>query len=1399
MRLNTFFIIIIVAILLVGGYFTYDFLSLKNKSKDAFIFHQDGNNVGQEGSTNANIKNNSNIIDVPKIEVLDSQVTLYWSPLPNATENQLYHIISNGVDIGSTPYLKYAVINLEPLKTYPFIVEAVDNSGKVMAQSSELNVTTKSTQEVASSKDKEAPKQITDLSSSNLKPNSADLSWTSPSDSPSGGSVAFYDIRYSTNEITSDSWISSTPISGEIKPLSPGSKQKYILDGLSQGQKYFVAIRSMDLAGNTSDISNVVSFGTQGNLSTSGYVEEDTIAPTVPKNLVATAASSKQVNLSWLASTDAIGVSGYNINRCIGAKCTTVTKIATSNKKLYFNIGLTPSTIYRYSVSAYDAAGNVSANSSIAQATTKAVSAVDNTAPTIPTGLVATATSPNQINIYWNASTDSVGVSGYRINRCNSSGCTPTSQIATPSSRSYSDTGLIASTTYRYSVSAYDAAGNISGSSSVSQATTVAASVPDVVTPPIVNFNSTCGSGGSCTAADIAPHNTRGNCWVYLYGPFTSKFTSNKAYNITSYVANGSNHPGGDIIVPYCGQNIYDYFILGNGNGWSHTSSAINTVLQAYYIGPFSSSSVPLTPTLDTVAPTTPSGLTATAFSSSQINLSWNASADAVGVTGYKIYKNGTQITTTSNTSYSSTGLSSATLYTYYVVAYDTAGNNSNSSSTAQATTQSLTSTQTCGTGGSCTAADIAPHNTRGNCWVYLSGPFTSNFTSNKAYNITSYVANGSSGHPGGDIIVPYCGQNIYDYFILGNGNGWSHSSSAINTVLQAYYIGPFTGSSNNNNNASDTTAPTAPTGLIAKVISSSQIDLSWNASTDATGVTGYKIYQNGIQIDIATSTSYSDTGLTNNTSYTYKIVAYDDAGNNSNYSSSAQVTTQDNSDTISPTVSLAAPADGSTVSGSSVVVSANATDNVGVAGVQFKLDGSDINAEDTVSPYSIIWNSVIFPDGYHLLTALARDAAGNTTVSLSRTINILNNIVTSDTTAPSVPTSFVASAVLSTQINLTWTASTDAVGVTGYNINRCNGSGCTPIANVFNTSNHSYSDTGLAASTLYRYSISAYDAAGNTSSNSSISQTTTLAASVSDTTAPTVPSGLVATAISSSQINLTWTASTDAVGITGYNIKRCSGASCTPTQFITTTSNSYSNTGLIASTLYRYSISAYDAAGNTSSNSSISQATTSAVVVSDTTPPVLSGGSPSGSQASGTTQVTLSVTTNENATCKYSSASGTTYSSMSNTFSTTGGTSHSTVVTGLTNGTSYNRYVRCQDVAGNSNTSDYTISFSVAVAPASTCGTGGTCSASDIAPHNTRVNCWVYMSGTFTTKFTANKAYNITSYVTNGSTHPGGDVIVSHCGGNLYSYVVGTSGGHAHSSSAINTILQAYYIGPFQ
>jgi len=186
-----------------------------------------------------------------------------------------------------------------------------------------------------------------------------------------------------------------------------------------------------------------------------------------------------------------------------------------------------------------------------------------------------------------------------------------------------------------------------------------------------------------------------------------------------------------------------------------------------------------------------------------------------------------------------------------------------------------------------------------------------------------------------------------------------------------------------------------------------------------------------------------------------------------------------------------------------------------------------------------------------------------------------------SDTQAPTNPASLTASAVSSSQINLSWSASTDNTTVTGYKIYR----GGTYLATSTGTS---YSNTGLSASTSYTYTVSAIDAAGNESGQSSSTSATTFSAVITDTTSPSTPSGLSATATSSSQVNLSWSASTDNVGVTGYKIYRGG------VYLALTTSTSYADTDLSASTLYSYKVSAVDASGNESSQSSSASATTS-------------------------------------------------------------------------------------------------------------------------------------------------------------------------------------------------------------
>src|SRR5207245_459656 len=126
------------------------------------------------------------------------------------------------------------------------------------------------------------------------------------------------------------------------------------------------------------------------------------------------------------------------------------------------------------------------------------------------------------------------------------------------------------------------------------------------------------------------------------------------------------------------------------------------------------------------------------------------------------------------------------------------------------------------------------------------------------------------------------------------------------------------------------------------------------------------------------------------NGSHSVTAVARDGAGNQT--TSAAVSVTVDNTP---PTISIASPTPGATVSGT-VTVSASASDNVGVVGVQFKLDGTNLGAEVTVAPYSVSWNTTTATAGAHTLTAVARDAAGNATTSPAVS-------VTNDTTPPTV------------------------------------------------------------------------------------------------------------------------------------------------------------------------------------------------------------------------------------------------------------------------------------------------------------------------------------------------------------------------------------------------------------
>jgi chitodextrinase len=505
--------------------------------------------------------------------------------------------------------------------------------------------------------------------------------------------------------------------------------------GLTPSTNYTYWVAAVDVAGHLSSAS------IPATATTLSAGQTDSTPPTAPTNLVAVPASSSAISLNWTASTDGAGVLGYRISR-------NGVEIAQASGTSYTDTGLSSATSYTYTVTAYDATGNLSDPSNPASATTLAAGSSDTQAPSAPGTLSATATSSTTASLSWSAASDNVGVLGYRIYRNGA-------EVGTSSTTSFSDTGLSPSTTYSYSVVAFDAAGNTSSTSPSAIVTTPAGSQPDTQPPSAPASLSAVATGS--TSIDLSWSAATDNVGVTGYRIIRNGTQVGTATG-TSYVDVG--------LTP---STTYTYTVIARDAANNASASS-----------PPASATTNAVGGSDTQAPTAPTGLTANATGTSTVDLNWTAATDNVGVTGYRIFRNGSQVGTTTNTSFTDSGLSPATVYTYSVVAFDGAGNTSPPSGSATATTQS----------------------------------------------------------------------------------------------------------------PPDTQAPTAPTSLTATATSFSTVALNWSPSSDNVGVTGYIIYRGGVQVGTASGTTFTDTGLSPLTTYTYTVKARDAAGNLSPASAAATVTT---------------------------------------------------------------------------------------------------------------------------------------------------------------------------------------------------------------------------------------------------------------------------------------------------------------------------------------------------------------------------------------------------------------------------------------------------------------------------------------------------------------------------
>ena len=669
----------------------------------------------------------------------------------------------------------------------------------------------------------------------------------------------------------------------------------------------------------------------------------DTQPPTAPTGLAATVLN-QDVTLNWTASTDNVGVAGYEVHRSATSDFTpsAATKIATVTNGTSFTDPAVTGGTWFYKVLGVDVAGNTSPASTQAQAVVAAPA--DSQPPTAPAGLT-TAVSGSTVALTWTPSTDNVGVAGYDVHRSATSGFTPSAatKIGTVTSgTTYSDSARPVGTWY-YRVIAVDAAGNPSPSSNEASAVVAGGTVQTVVLSPTedtyaaqaspntnlgtsASLNSrggtssftaylkftlpTAPAGTTLTGAALSVRTTTdaaaGSVDSYLVslapsswtettltwnnrpvvgatvGSFAPPTVPNTRYNAIVEASALSGLPAGPVTLAVSSTST------DNLQFWSQNHAAATyrpTLTLSYQAG-----GSPVVP--DTQAPTAATGLAASVTGQTAA-LSWTASTDNVGVTGYQVHRSTTSGFTpspatkiadvTSGTSFSDTGLAGGS-YFYQVVAVDAAGNASPSSNEASATVVPAdTQVPSAPTGVAATVVnqDVSLSWTASTDNVGVTGyevhrSATSGFTPSSATKITTVTAGTSFT----DTAVT--GGTWFYVVVALDAAGNSSVPSAQTTAVVAA--------------PADTQAPTVPTALTAAV-SGSAVALTWSASTDNVGVAGYDVHRSatsGFTADATTKigavtagTTYTDVSRPVGTWF-YRVIAVDAAGNPSAASAQA-------------------------------------------------------------------------------------------------------------------------------------------------------------------------------------------------------------------------------------------------------------------------------------------------------------------------------------------------------------------------------------------------------------------------------------------------------------------------------------------------------------------------------
>ncbi len=916
--------------------------------------------------------------------------------------------------------------------------------------------------------------------------------------------------------------------------------------------------------------------------------------PIDPSGLAAVAMSFTEIALDWQDESN--NETGFIIERCQGVGCGdfAVIQLVGANVNSYSDPTVLADQSYSYRVQAVKTGSGASGFSNTASAVTSV--------PGDPVNLFATTVTGSQIALTWDD--DAVNELNMEVERCTGDGCSDFSTLVTlpANTTSYADNAVALNTTYRYRVRATN---NVGPSSYTNEVTA------NTLQPAITSGLSA--TTISATQVDLS--------WV--------DGSTNETHFLLERCTGAGCVDFARLDSLGAGTITFQDLTVTLGNIYRYRVGAFNNSGTAGYDGPVEAS---------TLLPTTPTDLAATVINSGRIDLSWSDTSD--NEDGFRVERcsgigcaSFVELTTlpAGTTAYSSTGLAGNTFYTFRIRAYNAAGPSAytapvDANTFLPAAPSALTATtvladridltwndnsnnevsfgiERC-TGVGCVS--FAPLVTVG-ADVESYSDLTTILGQQYGYRVRSVNGVGPSGYAtatastadvptapsaltaeatsttsiqlnwqddsanelrfriercagaGCSDFAPHdsvgAGIVSFDDVGLSNDQSYSYRVRAVNN-----------GASTPTNTATATTfLPAAASGLTATGVSSTRADLAWTDNADN---------EYGFEIERCTGagctdfaplttvgadvTSYSDLTLAQSTSYTYRVRAYNGAGAAA-YSNEAAATTN------VPDIPTGLAAN--TVSNTQIDLSW--TDNAtGETGYEIErcagVGCTDFALAQTVAADATSHQDTGLPNGtVFRYRVRAINASGGSGYS---------NVVTSGTNVPAAPSDLVPTTITDSQVDLTWTDNAD--NELGYVVERCTGVGCsghTQIATLPADATF-YSDNTVTPGNDYVYRVYAQNNAGVSDfSNPGDAQTRT----------PAAPTGLTATTISATQIDLTWADNSD--NEQTFRVRRCAGVACSPSDEIASLppgSTGYSDLGLTPNESYSYIVEANNVSG---------------------------------------------------------------------------------------------------------------------------------------------------------------------------------------------------------------------------